>query len=142
MVTVLQPILFADDTTISVSDSSEESLINKINNELYKIQQWTICNRLSINANKSELLLVTKRRVDRNQFNVFLGDDKIELESYCKFLGVFVDESLNFGKHVEHVLGKISKNTGILFRIRDSLPMDARLGFYYAFIFPYLSYNK
>ena len=36
---LLQPILFADDMTVSVSDNSEESLIKKINNELYKIQQ-------------------------------------------------------------------------------------------------------
>ena len=66
----------------------------------------------------------------------FLGDDRIELESHCKFFGVFVDESLYFGKNVEYVSGKFSKNTGILYRIIDSLPMDARLDFYYTLIFP------
>ena len=56
-----QPILFADDTTVSVSETvrngySEKSWIHKINNEFYIIQQWSIYNRLSINADKSELL--------------------------------------------------------------------------------------
>ena len=92
-----------DDTTVSIPDSSEESFINKINNELYKIQQRTISNQPSVNADKSELPLITKRCVDRNQFNVFLRDDRIELESHCKFLGVFIDEGLNIGIYVEHV---------------------------------------
>ena len=56
----------------------------------------------------------------------FLRDDRIEFESHCKFLGVLIDESLRFGKHIEHVSGKFKKNTGISFRIRDLIPMDVR----------------
>ena len=36
---------------------------------------------------------------------------------------------------------KISKFAGILYRIRDLLTPDARLQFYYSFIFPHLTYN-
>ena len=56
-------------------------------------------------------------------------------------MGVTVDEKLNFSKHIENVSSKLAKNARILYRIRDSLPLSARLHFYYAFVYPYLSYN-
>ena len=138
---LLQPILFADDTTVSLSHQNFTHLVNNLNLELDKIYQWSISNRLSINAEKSELLLFTKRRVERDQCSVALGNNPLEIKSHCKFLGVILDENLQFSKHIEHVLVKLSKSSGILYRIRDSLPITARLNYYYAFIYPYLTYN-
>ena len=48
---------------------------------------------------------------------------------------------MNFSEHIKHLLNKLSRSAGILYKIRDSLPMSARLNYYYAFIFPYLTYN-
>ena len=50
-------------------------------------------------------------------------------------------KNLKFAKHVEHVLVKLLESFGILYRIRDSLPITARLHYYYAFIYRYLTYN-
>ena len=39
------------------------------------------------------------------------------------------------------ITSKLSKHSGILYRIRDCLPHQARMNFYFAFIYPYLTYN-
>ena len=39
------------------------------------------------------------------------------------------------------VTKKIAKITGILYRIKDCFPIPARLRFYCAIIYPYLTYN-
>ena len=36
---------------------------------------------------------------------------------------------------------KISRTTGIIYKIRNLLPLHAKLNFYYSFIYPYLSFN-
>ena len=61
----------------------------------------------------------------------FLEDDRNEHESHCKLFGVFIDESLNFGKHVENVLGELSKKYSYLIQNKRFI-MDARLDLYYA----------
>ena len=59
----------------------------------------------------------------------------------CKYLGVYLDDKLTFKDHINYINSKISRYTGILYKIRDYLPMKARLDYYYAYIYPYLSYN-
>ena len=48
---------------------------------------------------------------------------------------------MKFNIHIEHVCSKISRYTGFLYKIRDNLPIQTRLNYYYAYIYPYLSYN-
>ena len=48
---------------------------------------------------------------------------------------------MNFSVHIGNVVKKISRHTGVLFKIRANIPMKARLDYYYAFVYPYLSYN-
>ena len=48
---------------------------------------------------------------------------------------------MNFKSHIHYIIGKVSRSSGVLYRIRDSLNEQARLTFYYSFVFPYLSYN-
>ena len=133
--------LFADDTTLSISDSSFNNIIPLLNDELKSIQNWTISNKLSINVDKTEIIKITNKINDNSERQIKLGDDVLKLENSCMFLGVNVDKNLNFSLHINSITSKISKNTGIFYRIRNNLTERARLNFYYAFIFPFLSYN-
>ena len=56
-------------------------------------------------------------------------------------MGVYVDNKLSFKNHIDYITSKISRNTGIFYKIRNNLPMKARLNFYYSFIYPFLIYN-
>ena len=132
--------LFADDTTILVSESKFDDLVLKTNTELDKIYDFTLKNRLTLNVTKTELLLFTNRTTE-NAGNIMLGNEPLNRVNNCKFLGVHLDVKLNFSTHVRHVCNKIAKHSGILYRIRDKLSSKARLSYYYAFIYPYLSYN-
>ena len=60
---------------------------------------------------------------------------------YCKFLGTFLDNKLNFSKHITHVIAKLSRGAGILYKIKDQLPIQARISYYYAMLYPFMSYN-
>ena len=54
-------ILYADDTTLIASNSYHSRLIQLINNELQKIQQWTASNRLSVSLDKTFAMVFTNR---------------------------------------------------------------------------------
>ena len=134
--------LFADDTTITISDQSFDNLISHSNRKLQNIYNWTKENRLTLNANKTlSLLFSNKKSLNSEMPNIFLGDEPIQNVDSCKFLGVFIDKNLNFIPHINYISNKISKHIGILYKIKDKLTLEAKLSYYYAFVYPYLSYN-
>ena len=52
--TILQLILFADDTNVFVSHKDKDCLTNILNAELNKLSIWFRANRLSLNLKKKK----------------------------------------------------------------------------------------
>ena len=137
----MQTQLFADDTIVFNTGHDIDELTTSTNTELRKLNDWTNANKLTIHAGKTKLLIVSNRISTSNNLSIRIIDNEINPTSSCKYLGVFLDNRLTFKDHIKYINGKISRHTGILYKIRDKLPMKARLDYYYAYIYPYLSYN-
>ena len=138
---ILETQLFADDTIVSYSNSDLNLLKHHANNELRKVLKWTVANKLTLNTSKTEILFVSTRADSSDDVNITLLNETKGPCNSCKYLGVHLDKNMTFSVHIDEVLTKISRHTGILFKIRDNLPTKTRLDYYYAFIYPYLSYN-
>ena len=54
-------VLFADDTKLFISGPDIETLCNKINEDLEKIQEWLCANKLSLNVMKTHYMVFTSR---------------------------------------------------------------------------------
>ena len=48
----------------------------------------------------------------------------IEQKSQIKYLGVFIDEHLKWDAQLQHINNKITKNIGILFKLRHYVPIS------------------
>ena len=57
-----------------------------------------------------------------------------------KYLGVTLDEQLNFNKHIEIVHGKAVNKLGMLRRFRDFLDRKSSLTLYKSLVLPQISY--
>ena len=133
--------LFADDTIVSNTDPNIDTLIDSTNRELSKLNDWTLANKLTIHAGKTKLLIVSNRIQSQQNLGINLLNNFISPVNNCKYLGVRLDNKMTFKDHIGYVISKISRYTGILYKIRDNLPTKTRLDYYYAYIYPYLSYN-
>ena len=68
-------------------------------------------------------------------------DDKIIKESpHIKYLGVILDNKLNWIEHIGYVKNKVAKGIGIICKARKFLIKKVLLTLYNTFIFPYLIY--
>ena len=63
---LLKFILFADDTNIFYEDVSVLKLQNTLNNELCKLNNWFMVNRLSLNAKKTSYIIFSNKTVCNN----------------------------------------------------------------------------
>ena len=91
---MLQFILFADDTTILFSDKDISSKIDLINTELKEVTNWFKTNKLSVNASKTNFMIMgTTHQTSKPKNNIKVILDNIELSrvNKSKFLGVLID---------------------------------------------------
>ena len=74
---ILKTILFADDSTFCFSHSDYQNMITMINEELVNIHQWTLANRLTINVEKTKMMLFTNRFDKGESSRVKIGDNSL-----------------------------------------------------------------
>ena len=55
--TYCQAILFADDTTVYLTGDNLQTMHDKVNTELYTLNDWFRANQLSVNPSKTKYML-------------------------------------------------------------------------------------
>ena len=67
-----------------------------VNNELEKLDIWFRVNKLSLNVNKTNVIMFANKKQHRPTVNITLNGTNIEQLSHTKFLGVIIDENLTW----------------------------------------------
>ena len=65
----------------------------------------------------------------------------VQISDGIKYLGVELDDKLSFLRHRTTLEAKLSRNVGILFKLKKILPTSALVTLYFALIHPFLSYG-
>src|ERR1043165_9680333 len=73
---------------------------------------------------------------------VLIDGNIIPQVSTTKFLGIYIDQYLNWSEHIKIISMKIAKNAGILNRLASYVPKQVLLNLYYSLIYPYLAYGN
>ena len=135
-----KPILFADDTNLFCNGKDISSMVNDINNEFDKIFEWLNSNKLSLNISKTNFMLFTPRSTHHQLLNIKIDGHLIAEVDHTKFLGVIIDNKLNWSYHVNYISRKISKGIGIIIKGRKVFDKTTLLSLYNALVYPYLCY--
>ena len=77
----------------------------------------------------------------RKKFRITIGNYTIHEVEQIKYLGVIMDRKLNWNHHGEYLLTKLSRAAGAIYKVRNYLPMKARLLIYNALVGSYLQYG-
>lgn len=137
----LNTVLFADDTNLLKSHKNIDELTKIMNEELSKIDDWFKANKLSLNYSKTKFIVFTKRRKPiGKQIKIMINNQEIERVKFTNFLGVIIDEHIDWREHIRMIEKKIAKTIGILFKIKHLLNAKSMLAVYNSLIFSYLSY--
>ena len=68
--TVLNPVLFADDTSLFHAHTDFDTLIKEINEELQKVTTWFHTNKLSLNIKKSNFIMFLPKGKNTTQITL------------------------------------------------------------------------
>ena len=139
--TLLNFILFADDTNLFHSGQNLATLTHAVNGELIKVSNWFRSNKLSLNVKKTNYIIFGKKRRKLNcNVKIAIDTNIIEETQSVKFLGVLLDSGLTWKNHIDYVKSKIARGLGVMHRVRTFLPLKTLIVLYYSLIYPYLQY--
>ena len=87
---------FADDTNLLVVEKSLKKLNKKVNRDLKLIAQWVRANKLSLNVNKTEMIIFKpKNKTITKHLNIRISGQKIKPSNQVKYVGVIPQEDLH-----------------------------------------------
>ena len=104
--------MYADDSSITMASESSYEIETKMNIDLDNIYEWLKANRLSLNTAKTEFMLIASRQRSGlvSTPRLEIGAEIIPKSEVVKSLGVQVDQTLSWSKHVERISTKISSS--------------------------------
>ena len=143
---LLHTIIYADDTTLMGNISTFElrngrTLDENINFELLKLTDWLKVNKLSLNANKTKLMIFHMPQRKLNPPIIKIDEIQLEPISNFNFLGIIINENINWSKHINKISYSISKTIGIIRKLKNVLPSSVLLTIYNSLILPQLTYG-
>ena len=116
-------ILYADDTTLIGNISNfksinmQSSITDNINIELDKICDWLAVNKLSLNASKSNYMIFHHRQKKLKSTSIpilEMNHTLIKQVNEFSFLGLTVNNHMDWNSHITNISNKITKTMGIM----------------------------
>ncbi len=135
-------IIFADDNTIFNTSENIDGLYISMNSDLDILSDWFRANKLSLNAGKTNFMLFTnKKRQTDNKKYLYLSGDKLQMVSKTKFLGLTIDQHLEWGEHISICKNKLVGGIYVINKLKNTLSKPLLKTIYYSMVHPYLSYG-
>ena len=137
--TLVNLILFADDTSLFFSHHNAETLFQIVNMELEKLSKWFKINKMSLHIHKTKYILFGNKAPSPD-IKIIIDNECLDKVLETNFLGVTVEHSLTWKKQITSIESKISKGIGILAKMKSKFNKKTLLLLYSTLILPYLNY--
>ena len=132
-------IMYADDANIIITGDSVQSVLTLADELVLKLISWVDSNGLCLNLKKTQYMIFSRSKVQLDS-PLVIANTRIERVKEVRFLGVIVDEKLNWSTHINSLRAKMCRYVGIMYRTKKYLPQKARLQIYHSFIQSHVNY--
>ena len=133
-------ILFVDDTTIYNSHKNMNYLKWSICHDLVLLSDWFKANHLSMNCSKTIGMLFSMNKNLKIDY-LQAEDITVNFVPCTKFLGLWINNKLDWKEHLSHINLKIRRNLYMLKCGKNLLSVHSKRILYYAQIQSHLGYG-
>jgi len=107
-------VLFADDTSVLVTDSNKKDFNTNINQSLSSLITWFNSNLLTLNFNKTHFIEFRTKNYYQVQTKVLYEPKVISNSTETKFVGLTIDETLSWNQHIDAIATKLCSTCYVL----------------------------
>ena len=136
------PKIFADDTNILVCSHSLSDLKSKCQDTINRIADWMLANRLTVNQDKTNYMIFSPNKSLKNSpdLALIINNSSIKKVNSIKYLGVYLDENLDWKIHIHDICQSLRKYVGIFYKLSLKLPKNILRMLYFALVYPRILY--
>lgn len=131
---------FADDTVLVYTGTDQETLQTQINLDISRYQNWLYSNKLKINIEKTKYMVFKQKNKIVDNLDISLNGISIERVSWTKYLGLVVDDKLDWNNHISEMYDKTIPFIAAIFKCRDYLTKKSKMNIYNSFFLSRLRY--
>ena len=138
----LQFFLFADDTNIYYESNDLKFLEKTVNKELKKLSVWLNVNRLALNVSKTNFVIFRScQKIPDHNVTLLMNNKALEQKDHVKYLGVLLDQHLNWKYQIKNVALKVSRGLGIIAKLEPFLKDQLIRTIYFSVVYSHLYYG-
>ena len=105
-------LMYADDTSLTLSAYDPATLEEKFNKDLDEVQKWLKSNKLTLNAKKTKYMIIGSHyrlRYLNGDLNVTVNSRQLTRVTNYRYLGI---EALGWQSHVDTICKKVTAGIG------------------------------
>ena len=115
---------FADDVSFLVSNRFSDILEETANNVLFDLHNWFGENSMFLNVDKTQFVRFHNKQKNNVNINLNINNKSLCQAQYTKFLGIYLDEHLNWKVHCEHVMTKLNSSYYLILNLKSILNQE------------------
>lgn len=132
---------FADDTILVYTGDEERALNNIVNEDLNLYLNWLYYNKLKINIDKTKYMIFKQKNKQIDYIHINMNNLTLEEVQDIKYLGLIIDNNLNWSQHIKLLSNKILSMIPIIYKCRNYLTNKTKLKIYNAFFLSHFRYQ-
>ena len=134
---------FADDTNLIHFSKSVNRLNKHVNLDFKNLTYWLNANKIALNVKKTGLVIFKHQRKKLDSpIKVKLNRKRLYPSKSIKYLGIKIDESLNWKQHIHDIAIKLNRVNALLYTIRNFVNTHILRTIYFAIFDAHLNYGN
>ncbi len=134
-----EPQLYADDIAIVYTNETHEAIKHDIQQDFAKLSDWTASMKLSINFDKTKIMLIKQDRIIEPPIK--FNNCDVHFVNNFKYLGVDLDSKMNFIPYLDNLKKKLSQIAGLFKKMRNVIPLKLKKPLFEAFFNSHIQYG-
>ena len=105
------------------------------------LTDWLNANKISLNVKKTELVIFKhKKKKLECRIRIKLSRKRLYPSNSIRYLGVKIDENLNWKDHIHDIATKLNRANALLFKIRNYVNFNTLKSIYFAIFDSHINY--
>jgi len=134
-------LLYADDTSIIVTNPNLENYKKQINKIFRDINYWFKLNQLVLNYNKTHYLQFNTKNSREYVLKLNYQGNYVKSSPHTKFLGLIIDDSLSWKAHIDQTMCKLNTACFVIRSLQAIMSTETLRMVYFAYVHSIMSYR-
>ena len=133
--------MYADDTSIIVSDKNIDNLHLKIKVIIQDFTLWCSRNNLILNVSKTVLVEFYPKFKSPVLHDIIFAGQNIPKSTDVKFLGLHINNNFDWSNHINELCSKLNQNFFAILNLKSNFSLSALMSTYYGLVYHTLSFH-